>query len=271
MPRKQPTQPSEFPDMQATAHERWERIADWWDDTIGDGNPTQDELVEPNQMELLDLEPGERVLEVACGAGRFARRMAAQGAEVIAFDQSANFIARARKRAQGAPGSMTFHVVNAIDEDAVLNFGEGTFDAVVCTMAIMDMPQIEPMAAWISKMLKSHGRFVFSVVHPAFNSGHATLVAERNLGDGTLKYSVRADNYLDVKVTEAKGIVDQPTKHFYFERPISMLLNTFFARGLVMDRMIETGFEPREEPDYRLNWLNLQGIPQVMIARLRKP
>lgn len=271
MSMQKPTQRSEFPDMQAAAHARWEQIADWWDDTIGDGNPTQDELVEPNQMALLDLQPGDRVLEVACGAGRFARRMAAAGAEVVAFDQTANFIARARQRAQSAPGSMTFHVINAADEEAVLNLGQGAFDAVVCTMAIMDMPEIEPMAAWIPKMLKSHGRFVFSTVHPAFNSGHATLVAERNLGDGTLKYSVRADNYLDVKVTEAEGIFGQPTKHFYFERPMSMLLNTFFAHGLMMDHMIEAAFETREEPDYRLNWLNLQGIPQVMIARLRQP
>ncbi|ETX02562.1 MAG: hypothetical protein ETSY1_03125, partial [Candidatus Entotheonella factor] len=163
MPKQKPSQPSEFPDMQAIAHERWEQIANWWDDTIGDGNPTQDELVEPNQIELLDLQPGERVLEVACGAGRFARRMAAEGADVVAFDQSANFIARANKRAQGAPGAMTFHVMNAANEGAVLKLGEGTFDAVVCTMAIMDMPEIEPMAAWLPKMLKPHGRFVFSV------------------------------------------------------------------------------------------------------------
>lgn len=270
MTGKPTNQQSEFPHMQATAQERWEQIADWWDDTIGDGNATQDQLVEPNQMELLDLKPGERVLEPACGAGRFARRMASAGAEVIAFDQSANFIARARKRAQGATGSMTFHIVNAADEAAVLKLGEGDFDAVVCTMAIMDMPEIEPMAAWLPRMLKPHGRFVFSIVHPAFNSGHATLVAERHLGDGTLKFSVRADNYLDVQVTEAEGILGQPVKHFYFERPMSTVLNTFFARGLVMDRMIEAGFEPREAPDYRLNWQNLQGIPQVMIARLRK-
>jgi SAM-dependent methyltransferase len=197
--------------------------------------------------------------------------MAAAGAEVIAFDQSETFIARAHQRAQGAPGSMTFYRVNAADEGEVLKLGEASFDAVVCTMAIMDMPEIEPMATWLPRMLKPHGRFVFSVVHPAFNSGHATLVAERNLGDGTLKYSVRADNYLEVKVTEAEGIVGQPAKHFYFERPMSLVLNTFFARGLLMDRMIEAGFEPREEPDYRLNWLNLQGIPQVLIARLRKP
>jgi hypothetical protein len=60
---KKTSQRSEFPDMQAMTRERWEQIAAWWDDTIGDGNPTQDELVEPTQMALLDLKPGDRVLE----------------------------------------------------------------------------------------------------------------------------------------------------------------------------------------------------------------
>ncbi len=256
--------------MQATARERWERLADWWDDTIGDGNRTQDELVEPNQMDLLDLRPGERVLDIACGAGRFARRMAAAGAEVIAFDQSANFITRARQRAQGAPGAMTFQALNAADADSVLKMGEGTFDAAVCTMAIMDMPEIEPMAAWLPRMVKPGGRFVFSVAHPVFNSGHATLVAERRLDDGTQQYAIRMDNYLDFKVTEGEGIRGQPVKHFYFERPLSLVLNTFFAHGLVMDRILEVGFDPPEEPDSRLHWGNLRGIPQVLLARLRR-
>ena len=72
----------------------WNSIAEWWDDAIGDGNDFQTVLIEPATERMLELQPGETVLDVACGAGRFARRMADLGADVVAIDQSERFINR---------------------------------------------------------------------------------------------------------------------------------------------------------------------------------
>ena len=69
------TQPSDFPEYNNETGPVWERLAGFWDDTIGDGNGFQDYLVEPYSEQLLDLKPGERVLDIACGGGRFTRRM----------------------------------------------------------------------------------------------------------------------------------------------------------------------------------------------------
>jgi 2-polyprenyl-3-methyl-5-hydroxy-6-metoxy-1,4-benzoquinol methylase len=38
----------------------------------------------------------------------------------------------------------------------------GSFDVVICNMAIMDKESIEPMAAAASRLLRQSGRFVFS-------------------------------------------------------------------------------------------------------------
>ena len=84
--------PPDFAEYTDRTREVWDRLAEWWDDRIGDGNPTQDLLLEPTTERMLELQPGERVLDIACGAGRFARRMAALGAEVVAFDHSERFI-----------------------------------------------------------------------------------------------------------------------------------------------------------------------------------
>jgi 2-polyprenyl-3-methyl-5-hydroxy-6-metoxy-1,4-benzoquinol methylase len=89
----------DFPDeLNKQAREIWNRLAGWWDDKIGDGNGFQDLLIEPATERLLELRPGERVLDIACGAGRFARRMAELGATVVAIDQADSFIQRACQR-----------------------------------------------------------------------------------------------------------------------------------------------------------------------------
>ena len=171
----------DFPEYTQPAVESWDNLAEWWDDTIGDGNATQDLIVEPYSEKLLDLQPGERVLDIACGAGRFARRMADAGAIVTAFDHAERFINRARERSAGYEDRISYHVANASDPDAMLALTSGEpFDAAVCTMAIMDMAEITPLFSTLPKLLKPRGRFVFSVTHPVFNTENARPAIERH-------------------------------------------------------------------------------------------
>ncbi len=78
--------------------EIWEQNAAFWDERLGEGDEFQKHLVAPTVDGLLGLSPGERILEIACGNGSFARHLASLGAEVVATDYSETFIARARKR-----------------------------------------------------------------------------------------------------------------------------------------------------------------------------
>ena len=88
----------DFPEYDNKTTDVWNRLAEWWDDKIGDGNEFQDYLIEPATERLLALKPGEQVLDIACGAGRFARRMAGLGAVVTAIDHADKFLSRARER-----------------------------------------------------------------------------------------------------------------------------------------------------------------------------
>ncbi len=46
-------------------------------------------------LEALEIEPGDRILDVACGAGRHAAPLAAAGARVVGVDTSAHLLRRA--------------------------------------------------------------------------------------------------------------------------------------------------------------------------------
>src|SRR2546423_15629781 len=103
---------AEFPEQADENRRIWDANARWWDDRIGEGNDFQTVLIEPATERLLDVVAGETILDAACGAGRFARRMAQFGARVVAFDCSAEFIARARERTS-SDLAVEYHVVDA--------------------------------------------------------------------------------------------------------------------------------------------------------------
>src|SRR5262245_6652856 len=92
------THKSEFPELADENRRIWDTNARWWDDRIGDGNDFQMFLIEPATERLLEISRDDVILDIACGAGRFARRMAELGGQVVAIDWSAEFIARARSR-----------------------------------------------------------------------------------------------------------------------------------------------------------------------------
>lgn len=124
---------SEFPDHVDENRRIWNANARWWDDKIGDGNKFQTLLIEPATEGLLGISAGDWILDVACGAGRFTRRMAELGAKVVAFDQSAEFISRARERTL-KDVSVEYHVIDAGDVDAILALGNkkfGNYSAVL--------------------------------------------------------------------------------------------------------------------------------------------
>ena len=95
---------ADFPDLSEDNRRRWDANARWWDDRIGDGNDFQTLLIEPATERLLEIHEGDVILDAACGAGRFARRMAELGATVVAFDCSGEFVARARERGRAQQG-----------------------------------------------------------------------------------------------------------------------------------------------------------------------
>ena len=107
------------------------------------------------------MEPDELVLEIVCGNGQFARRMAHLGARVIASYISERMIEHVKARTTKNAGRIEYSVLDATDEEALTTLSENRFDAAVCTMAIMDMSMIEPLLSSLSRLLKTMGDLSF--------------------------------------------------------------------------------------------------------------
>ena len=251
----------------------WNENAAFWDERMGEGNDFVEVLTWPPTERMLDLQPGERVLDIACGNGLTSRRMAAMGAEVVATDFSEEMIAYARRRTTEYEGRLTFDVLDATDETALLALGEGQFDAAICHMALFDMAEIDPLMRSLRRLLRPGGRFVFSVIHPCFNNPHMVQMAEMEDREGEVVtvYSIKIFGYMTPSVARGAAIAGQPKPQLYFHRPLQVLLGAGLKVGFVLDDLEERSFPP-DHPQGRnpLAWGgNFSEIPPVLVARLR--
>ena len=95
-------------------------------------------------FDRLGLRPGERVLDMGCGAGRHAFEMYRRGADVIAFDQDADELADVRELfvAMREAGEVPAGAEADIKEGDALSlpFADGEFDRVVAAEVLEHIP-----------------------------------------------------------------------------------------------------------------------------------
>ncbi len=252
----------------------WDRIAPAWDAFMGEGGSFQRVLIGPVVERLLAVRDGDAVLELACGNGALARRLATMGAHVTASDVSAVFLEIARGRTSAAQAErITYQQLDATDEAAITALGIGRFAAAVCIMGIMDMAEVAPLMRGVRAVLRPGGCFVFAVMHPCFNGDPLTRVLLQEERDGAVitTRAVQVSHYLTPRAALGLGITTQPEPHWYFLRPLSLLLGAAFSAGFVLDALEEPAFPPEAaaaESD-PLGWRQFPEIPPVLIARLR--
>jgi 2-polyprenyl-3-methyl-5-hydroxy-6-metoxy-1,4-benzoquinol methylase len=261
----------EFQGLNEEVREIWDRNADYWHERMGDGNDFHRILIAPAQERLLNLQRGETVLDIGCGNGQFARRMARLGARVLALDLSPRMIENARANTLEDQDCIEYRVLDASNRSALAALGRRRFNAAVSTMALMDMASIDPLVSSLGVLLEAEGRFVFSVMHPCFNSAGVKLVAEEGTteaGDLVTRYRVTVSTYIHPKAAKGVAMKGQPAPQYYFDRPISALFNTCFKSGFALDGIEEPAFRVSAD-DGRANWSNITEIPPVLVARMR--
>jgi len=187
--------------------------------------------------------------------------------EVTAIDFSEKFIAIAKLKDNR---NIEYEVIDTTDENHLKKLPRNVFDSIVCTMAIMDMEKIDVLINYLPKMLKKDGVFIFSSLHPCFNSGDNTLAHERcDLGGKVKdKYFVKISNYLIETKELGIGMLGQPKPQYYFHRPISTILRHLFENGFVLDAFEEPSFTSIENSNSIFDNV-FKHTPPALICRLK--
>jgi ubiquinone/menaquinone biosynthesis C-methylase UbiE len=113
-------------------------------------------------LDLAGLQPGERVLDAACGTGIVARaacsRVGAAG-QVTGVDLNPGMLAMARAMAGEAGQAIAWQEGNL----EALPFADGSFDVVLCQQGLQFCPDKAAAVAELRRVLREGGRLALSV------------------------------------------------------------------------------------------------------------
>ena len=140
-----------------------ENAPDWVRGVRAGYDVYRDYVNNPAFFEMLGDVKGLRVLDVGCGEGTNTRKLADLGASVVAVDVSEAMIAAAREHESAEPRDITYHVASGNDLGVCR---DNDFDAVVSTMAMMDMADYAGCVREVARVLRPGGIFQFSISHP---------------------------------------------------------------------------------------------------------
>lgn len=152
-------------ELRAGLHTMWGAVAPGWEQNADFVDSRTEDLTRA-MLEAAALEPGDRVLELACGPGGLgiaaAERVGADG-EVVLSDVAPQMtaIAAARSEARGLGNVTTLDLdLERVDQP------DGSYDAVLCREGIMLVPDHDGAASEMRRVLRPGGRAVVSVWGP---------------------------------------------------------------------------------------------------------
>lgn len=231
-------------EARTAASTSWEAVAHWYNGWVGEeGSKHHRRLALPAVLDLLQVQPGEKILDLGAGQGVLAPLIAEAGAQYTGVEASPQLLRYARQQ-HGKAGN--FLLGNACQLATVRGLHEGEFDAVVFLLSIQDMNPLEgalESAAWA---LRPGGRVVLLMTHPCFR-------IPRQSGWGwdenrRLQYR-RVDHYLTPLAVPMKTYTtpeggESATRSFH--RPLEDYINGLSRCGLYLNQI-------KEIPGYRLN------------------
>ena len=185
-----------------------------------------------------------KILDAGCGAGEYVHLLTQKGAHVTGIDGSAIMIELAKAKYP----SYKFEIVNLHNK---FSYQAGEFDMVFCNLVLMDIDPIENTIGEFYRIIKSGGRFFFSIIHPAYYLGKS----DRDANGRQLARKVSGYTKHIAVVQDFWG----GTTHYH--RPISHYLNTMSAAGFILRRMYEPAYNDEN---------NIQELPLYLFCEFSK-
>ncbi|MBV7330686.1 methyltransferase domain-containing protein [Chloroflexi bacterium TSY] len=239
----------------------YDKVGDFYYEFVHRRDPTKHPTVEAI-LSMIGDPTGIRFCDLACGDGFFSRLLAARGAQVTGIDVSENLLRHAQRQAAGLP-------ITYLRDDAqeLTSVADGSFDVVICNMALMDIADLTATCRTAHRILCEKGMFLFSILHPCFETPfNAKNPSTEQDEDG---------NFIAKRVTrysqEGKWFSDGSGMCGTLgsvHRKLSTYVNTLIRAGFTIQEFAEPLLPPGDYQIFDEQWQST--VPRFLVAKTAK-
>ena len=165
----------------------------------------------------LDIGPGTRLLDVACGAGQLTIPAAREGIQVTGLDIASNLVRQARARADREG------LIIQVDEGDAENlpYPDASFDVVMSLIGPMFAPRPELVASEMIRVCRPDGRIIMGNWTPGGHVGQMFKVIAKHVAPPSVPSPVLRGDEMTCRQRLSSGVNDLTiTRRMYpFEYP----------------------------------------------------
>lgn len=239
----------------------WNAMGEEWL-TLAQQGESRMQFIMPWMLRFMGGVQGLTVLDLGCGEGGYARRLAAAGAQVTAVDCSEGAIRYAEAQALREGLQIPHFRRNSND---LFGLSDASFDVVLCSMMLMDCEDLDGTLREAARVLRPGGRLFASMLHPCFDGNHERGIGRQGQGETR---EVVVKNYFEPREWETplpNGTIPVIWRH----RTLSEYVKAFLAAGLTIVDMNEPRATEAEAAQYT-SLVFLRRIPLFLYWQLRK-
>ena len=249
----------------------WGKVADWYDEYLGNEDSYQKAVILPNLMRILDPKQGDKIVDIACGQGFFTEEIVTRGAEVIALDIAPELIAKAedRLKIKGLGKRSKFFVSGADDLSMIQT---STIEAGICVLAAQNIKELDVMFKEAARVLRKpksqdkvafaiknksdinkspgfkYGRLILVLNHPSFRipqssdwyyeqAGRNTTQPSTEDRQGRVVYQYQSESTIKIDMNPGSRVNKKYTISYH--RPLQVFMKLLSKHGFALTRIEE--------------------------------
>lgn len=242
----------------------WGKEAQWYRAHLQEEDTYHAKVILPNLLRLIDPQKGQRVLEIGCGEGFFARELAKKGSEVTACDISQELVDLGVKTG----GEVTYRVSKAQDLSWV---SPQSVDVVLAVLTLQNMEHLDVVMKEVARTLAPGGRFIFVLNHPVVRVPKGS---EWGFDEQTKTQYRRLNAYLSASKTQIDmhpGDSKKKSVTYTFHRSLQEYMKLLRAAGFCITRLEEWISHKTSEPGPRAQAENVsrKEFPLFMMVEVQ--
>jgi len=216
-------------------------VAGWYKKEVGErGNYYHQKVILPNLLRLLNLKPGEKVIDLGCGQGVLGRAIPAE-AEYTGVDAATDLINEAKSLDKNLKHR---YMVGDITEKLSI---ADKFNKAVILLTLQNLKRPFKAIENAKNLLKDNGRLFIVINHPCFRiPKHGDWETDREKGVQWRKTDVYM-SHLEIPIESSPFDKKDNQITFSYHYPLSTYMEMLSDNGLVIEKIEEWVSDKKSE------------------------